>query len=744
MTRRILHLAGALALTASILCAFFAAPAEAQNRVTYHPLSASGARTASSLHIDEKQTVTLTGNLHPLAQPANDQGAVAASTRLESMLLVLAPTARQEQELDALLDAQQDSTSPLYRQWLTPVEFGARFGVSASALLQIEQWLTGHGFTVDDVASSARLIRFSGTAAELADAFHTALHRYAVEGSIHMANAQDPEIPAALTPLITGIVSLHDFRSGSMLASRQPVAGSSNGVHALYSAGSTHYLFPADFAAIYNVAPLAQAGLSGAGVSVAIAGRSNILLSDVAAFRSMAGLSAKQPRVILPGADPGLKGEDRDEATLDVEWAGAVAPAADVTLVAAPSSSTTDGIDIASAYIVNHALGSIVSVSYANCESAMGTAELSFYNALWKQAAAQGQTVLVASGDSGAAGCEAGAATRGTQAAVNGMCSSPYAVCVGGTQLDEQASASKYWAGSNSSGYGSALGYIPEVVWNEGASNGGVGLWATGGGASRIYAQPDWQAAVSGASQANGMRAVPDVALAAATHDGSMMVEDGTRYVVSGTSVSTPALAGILAYAVEKVGRGQGNINRRLYELAATMPAVFHPTQSGNNTVPGVPGYTAAGASYNMATGLGSVDAAALVNNWVAGPDFVLSASATSGSLAVGGSGVLTVQVAATGSASNSVTLSAAAPSGITVQFGSPTVLPGSSSSVTVTATEMALSGNQQISITGSNASGSQTVTYTLNVRATSACTVQGSGIRSYCGITAPVQIEAH
>jgi subtilase family serine protease len=247
----------------------------------------------------------------------------------------------------------------------------------------------------------------------------------------------------------------------------------------------------------------------------------------------------------------------------------------------------------------------------------MGTAELAFYNSLWEQAASEGMSVFVASGDSGAAGCEAGVNTKGSGNAVNGMCSSPYATCVGGTEFNEGANSAQYWATVNSAGYASALGYIPEEVWNESALDGGTGMWASGGGASAVYAQPEWQAHVSGASAANGMRAVPDVALPAADHGGYFMVENGSNWIVSGTSVASPAFAGVMALVVDKQrGDGQGSANARLYALASATSNPFHATPSGNNSVPGVAGFTADGADYNLATGLGSVDGALLVNGW--------------------------------------------------------------------------------------------------------------------------------
>ena len=225
--------------------------------------------------------------------------------------------------------------------------------------------------------------------------------------------------------------------------------------------------------------------------------------------------------------------------------------------------------------------------------------------------------MFVASGDAGAAGCEAGADTAGSGNAVNGMCSSPYATCVGGTEFNEGANPAQYWAAANSAGYGSAESYIPEEAWNESALNGGTGLWASGGGASTVYAQPTWQAEANGAGSANGMRAVPDVALSAADHDGYFMVENGSNWIVSGTSAASPAFAGVMALVVDKRGgAGQGNANARLYAMAGAAADPFHATPSGNNSVPGVTGFTADGAEYNLATGLGSVDGALLVNGW--------------------------------------------------------------------------------------------------------------------------------
>ena len=562
--------------------------------------------------VDESRMVTLRGNVHPLARPEFDQGIANPATRLDRMLLVINSSRAQQADLDALLAAQQDPDSPLYHQWLTPAEFGARFGATDAEMVQVTAWLVAQGFTVDEISASRRLIAFSGSAAQVATAFRTELHIYRVNGTDHLANAENPQIPVGFSGLIVGIVSLHGFRRTSEMRPLAPLSAQPG-----YSAGATYYLFPADFATIYDLNPLFAEGTNGTGSSIAIAARSNIELSDVEAFRSMAGLSANDPIVTLDGADPGLVAHDQDESTLATKWSGAVAPEAAVNLVVAASTATTDGIDLSSAYIVNHAAAPVVSVSYGSCEQQMGTADLAFYNSLWEQAASQGMSVFVASGDAGAAGCSASTVSVGTQTAVNGLCTSPYSTCVGGTEFNEGANAAQYWSATNSAGYSSAISYIPEEVCNESASNGGAGLWASGGGASTVYTQPVWQANVNGTGAANGMRAVPDLALAAADHDGYFIAENGTFWIASGTSAAAPSFAGIMALVVQSQhGALQGNANPRLYTLAGAADDLFHTTPSGDNSVPGVSGFTATGAAYNLATGLGSVDAALLVKGW--------------------------------------------------------------------------------------------------------------------------------
>jgi subtilase family serine protease len=703
--------AGALLLAAANLCALTPAASTAPRSQTDRILS----------RIDEAQVVTLQGNMHPLARAEFEVGAAPAETRLERMMLLLQPSPSQQAALDALVAAQQDSGSPAFHRWLTPAEYAARFGVSPSDLARIGAWLTGHGFTLNEIAASRRLIIFSGTAGQVADAFHAEMRRYRVNGALHLANAQDPQIPVALASVVGGVVGLNDFRHAAQM--RPP---RSLGARPQLNLNGSNYLFPADFAAIYDLNPLYGAGTTGTGVSIAVAGRSNIVLSDIAAFRAAAGLAANTPAVVLTGTDPKLVQGDQDEATLDVEWAGAVAPAARVTLVAGDSSAATDGVDLAAAYIVNHALAAVVSTSYGSCEQAMGATELAFYNSLWEQAASQGMSAFVASGDSGAAACDLGSATRGTVAAVNGLCSSPYSTCVGGTEFNEGSNSSQYWDASSGANRGSALGYIPEKVWNESAADSGGELWATGGGTSEIYPQPAWQQGVNGASAAGGMRAVPDVSLTAASHDGYMIYENGSYWIVSGTSPASPAFAALMALVVQKQsGAGQGNANPTLYRLLNGEANPFHATPAGDNSVPGVQGFQAGGADYNLATGLGSVDASLLVNGWANGdatpPTLNVSVASSAAMLVRGGTAAIVVNVVTGGSFRGNIALGLA---------GLATGVSARWSEEPVTSQE----GSAAATLTLTASPAAQTASFPLSI------TAQGDGLIATGQVTVQVQ----
>ncbi len=567
-------------------------------------------------------------SLPPSVAPQRDRGPVEPDLPLERMVLPLARRPGSDTELARLLADQQDPSSPGYHRWLTPEEYGRRFGLSDADLQTVTAWLTRSGFRIDEVARGRGWITFSGTVRQVEEAFRTSMRFFEVRGRLHQSNATELSVPASIARLIAGPVAVNDFRSRAMHHAAappdQPGRLIADAATPLFNAGSgQHFLAPADFATIYNTAPLHASGLTGAGVKIAVAGRTNIHLSDVQQFRGQFGLTANDPVVIVNGVDPGVVSNDEEgEAELDAEWAGAAAPNAEVDLVITQNTNTTDGIQASCQYIVDHNVAPIVTVSFGLCEQ---FPQILAFNGLWAQAAAQGISVFVASGDSGVADCDDDpnqtTATHGVS--VNGMCSTPSDVCVGGTQFLDTVNPTQYWAAFNdATTKASVLSYIPEQAWNESGGSCGA-LCATGGGASMDYGKPFWQ--VAPGVPADNHRYVPDISVNGATHDAYLTVVNNSTSLSAfgGTSASSPALAGIMAMVVQRFGP-QGNPNPRFYELGAAQfsgggTAIFHDVATGDNTVPGQTGFSA-GPGYDQTTGLGSFDASALLDHWAGAP----------------------------------------------------------------------------------------------------------------------------
>ena len=586
---------------------------------------------AARIPIDEGDRVVLPGNVPARARLESDLGPADPDLPMETMTLVLSGRPGAADALSRLLASQQDPSSPLFHRWITPEEFGRRFGASDETLAVVVDWLQGHGFTVDRMAAGRRWVNFSGTVRQVEDAFRAPIHVFAAEDAIRHANVADPTIPRALAPIVGGILSLHDFpRQRALSPERRRLERTEPAVN---FQGGDHGLGPADFAVLYDVGPLYHGGIDGAGASIAVIGRTDIKLSDVRAFRGFFGLPDNDPVFVHNGPDPGDLGSngtmdgqlEESEADLDVEWTGAVAPRASVQFVISKSTASTDGVDLSAQYAVDHNVAAILSESFGACERDLAGGN-AFYDGLWQQAASQGITVVVPSGDSGPAECDDAGAARGTAASVSGICSTPWDVCVGGTSLADIADPGRYWSAvEDPNTHESIRSYVPEIVWNEsGTTAGGSGLLATGGGPSAIYPKPPWQSAPGVPN--DGKRDLPDVSLNAAAHDGYVVFQDydpvkGTVFVVNGTSASTAAFAGVMALVVQSQdGRRQGNPNPVLYRMGAAQYsgspfAFFHDIVSGNNSVPGVAGFSAS-PGYDRATGLGSPDVAAIVGQW--------------------------------------------------------------------------------------------------------------------------------
>ncbi len=669
--------------------------------------------------IDESQLVTLQHTVHPLANAANDRGAAPDGMQLNRMHLVLQRSASQETALRSLVAQQNTPGSPNYHQWLTPAQFGAQFGASDQDINAIETWLGNRGFSITGVTAGKSSIEFSGSVAQMRDAFHTQIHKYVVNGETHYANANNPQIPAALAPVIGGFAQLNNFHPKSYLH-KLGEAGFDPSTHQVTpswtqggSGGVFFVVAPSDFAKQYDVAPLYTAGTNGSGQTIAIINDSNINVSRVNQFRSLFGLPVNPPQVIIDGNDPGVDGinnpdgpnYDSVEAYLDVEWSGAVAPSATIDLVVAADTSLESGLVLAIEHAIDGDIAPVVSISFGTCESSLGSTN-AFINGLWEQAAAQGQTVMVSSGDAGSAGCDNDNSEEYALygQAVNGFASSPYDVAVGGTDFFYSAynagntalnaQLATYWSTSPTQlPATSILQYIPEQPWNDSqyglnayneyTATGQTSIGGTGGGASNCatgtydssgqtvtcgggYPKPSWQTGTG--VPADSVRDLPDVSLFSANGNnysfypicatdgdcqtsglGSNLVQ---IYGVGGTSASSPAFAGIMALVNQKYGP-QGQADAILYPLKTQFPAAFHDVTSGTNSVPceigsadcisvaspavvsGVtegqigtgttPQYNAA-AGYNLATGLGTVDANVLVTDW---PNVHLAASTT-------------------------------------------------------------------------------------------------------------------
>ncbi len=638
---------------------------------------------------------------------------------MQGMRLVFSLTPAQQTALETLLQQQQDRSSANYHKWLTPEQYADRFGLSTADIQRAARWLRQQGFSNVIPARSRTWIAFSGSAAQVESAFHTSIHQYVVNGNTHYANTSEPSLPSAFRGVVRGITALNDFRPRPRVIVKH--------VHPNFTSeiSGKHFLAPDDFATIYDIQGLYGSGITGGGQSIAIVGQSDLSKDtnhgnqyDVVTFRAVSNLPAASLQVILvPGdQDPGIVKGDVDEANLDVEWAGAVAKNAGLIYV-----NSQNALFNALQYAVDQNLAPVVSISYGICEAQLSSSDISTLTTLTQQANAQGQTIVASSGDSGPADCDYSAdpnnpvksATHGY--AVDMPASLPYVTGMGGNEFSEgdDTGATQYWSGTNNGNNGSALSYIPEMVWNDTATDGF--LAASGGGVSKVFSKPSWQ---TGAGvPADGQRDVPDLALnASADHDGYLICSqsscvtgyrksDQTLTIIGGTSAGAPTFAGIVALIVQKTNDPQGNVNQYLYSLAASAPNAFHDIATGNNMVPctagstdcpasGMIGYSA-GPGYDLTTGLGSVDAGALAAAWngPTNPDFQVTAQSSSLAITRGTPVTDTLTVAGLAGFSQTVSLSCVVPSTLTATTCSvspSSVTPGGTATLTVTASPLA------------------------------------------------------
>ena len=716
--------------------------------------------------VSNSSRAAIPGSVSPRVSGAADLGPAPEQTLLQGMSLRFTPSPAQQAALDQLLADQQNPASPRFRQWLTPQQYAAQFGLSGNDIAKITAWLASQGFTVTSVANGGSFITFDGTVAQAQIAFATSIHSLSVNGEFHFANITEPSVPSAFAAVVGAVTGLHDFRAKPHLRSSIVKPNFTSSI------SGNHFLAPGDIYTIYDMnALLASSAIGSAGTGsytgagigtgtnchsvpsgttcgdIAVMGQVDIISSDITSFRSAAGLSTSNlPITVHEGADPGAASscipettncptgvpnqDDLDESSIDLEWAGAMAPGASILFVNGKdifNNSITQAID--------QKLAPILTISYGQCEAGWGSSFLNTYNSLFKQANAQGQTILAAAGDDGATDCDGGSESEAYEGlAVDFPASSPYVTAMGGTMFSGDAEATgsgttwnstQYWKGTSGSDVvSSALSYIPEAAWSDlsyGAFGGG------GGGVSAFFAKPAWQVetGTSGMTTSvppDGARDVPDISLDASdAHDPYLFCVNGScgngfriasgtdindLNPAGGTSFDSQIFGGMLALVVQKTGSWLGNINPTLYALGnkaayynSNGSSVFHDVTSGSNAMPCAAGSVecpsnlslgyAAATGYDLATGWGSVDLNNLASDWN------LVTPLGSGSLGANQSttnltaSLSTVAAATNGSAGSStftaaVTGAAGSPTG-TVQFlvnnialGSPVTLNSS------------------------------------------------------------------
>jgi subtilase family serine protease len=807
--------------------------------------------------VDEANRVTLGGNTYPKARPENDRGAVANNFAMGHMFLQLKRSPEQEVMVQQYLDSLETKGSPNFHRWMSAQEFGERFGLAKTDLDAVVWWLDSHGLHVNGVYPSGMLIDFSGTAAQVRETFQTEIHYFEVKGKRHFGNISDPRIPAALAPVVAGVVSLHDFRPHPM--------------HRLHKAhteftftdilGNTDYaVVPADLAKIYNLTPLFSADISGQGQTIVLIEDTDVFSStDWSTFRQTFGLSGYTSASFtevhppappsLPGnncADPEVIAPNDAEAIIDAEYASASAPSAAIEMASCADTSTTFGGLIAIQNLVNAATTppAIMSISYGQCETFNGAAANTAYNSAYQQAVAEGVSVFVAAGDSGAAGCDNNVAEATHGIGVNAYASTPNNVAVGGTDFSDTYSNTNatYWNSSNTSSFGSAISYVPETPWNDScagllisnylgysptygsnslcndpslgpilmittAGGGGPSQCASGvpstsgvvSGSCAGWPKPSWQSVFGNPN--DSVRDTPDVSLFASdgnglwghfyvfcwsdtANGGAACGNDPSTWAeAGGTSFASPIMAGIQALINQKAGGPQGNPAPTYYQLAAAeygstgssscnssngntvaSNCIFYDVTFGDMDVDctgpncyldgasvGVlstsdnsfaPAYGAT-TGWDFATGIGSVNAANLVNNWSGSapqPSFTLSASTTSLTFVQGAGGSSTITVNALNGFNGNVKLVASGlPSGVKAAFGTNPAT--STSALSFTSTGTAAIGMFTVTVAGTSGSLNSKVTirltvnpggdYTLSVSPSSLTVAQGAKVAS-------------
>lgn len=509
--------------------------------------------------------------------------AVPGGTPMRHMHLMLRRSARRQAALAALIKAQHDPRSARFHHWVTPDQFGRKFGVSDADIAAVTSWLRSSGLTVNGVYPNRMQIDFSGDAAQVERAFHTRINRYTLDGATHVANASDVSVPAALEDVIVGVAGLNDvhpqpqhvpmkvgrFDSATHRFKIQPPAGTVTAAAQPLAIGFTNGargLVPYDMAKMYGVDKLRGEGLTGKGITIAVVEAGSMVPGDWTNFVQQFGLDGyggtfRQFQPQAPGftncVDPTVAypGEDDGETLLDAEWATAIAPGAAIWVASCDDSNADNffgGVFTAATNLINGSQRpDVISASYGYGEIFTDAASKAAIDLMWAQADAEGISVFVSSGDSGSNPSFNGGLINSVGVDANSLGTSPNDTVVGGTDTADvlDGTTGKYFNADFNAEYGSARSYVPEIPWNESCGNEVAaaslgfpsalafckeylkldpnGYYLTSeagsGGPSSVERKPAWQRLVHGAAR-DQSRDVPDVSLFGGSYGGATWV----------------------------------------------------------------------------------------------------------------------------------------------------------------------------------------------------------------------------
>ena len=551
---------------------------------------------AGSANADGPVTI-LEGN-HP-DEAADIVGAAAASPS-QSLAMRLTMALRNRDDLARLLADQQNPVSSQYHRWLTPDAFTGRFGPSAADLARVTQWLKAKGFTVNSADASTREVCFSGSVAQAQNVFGVKIAA-TTDGHLY-SNIGDPAVPADLAPVVESIHGLDNLLHSKPLVRHvsKPAPSATSPESVVNDAGPA--FGPPDIYTFYDETPLLNLNIDGSGNGcIAVVEDSNIDQPAADAFNTQFGLpgltAANFSTVLVDGTDPG-QNNDEDETMVDVSYSHAVAPGSSIRMYLGNQNHSAlallDAIHAAVTEKSNPC--SAISISFSFCGGSK-----SFYktqNGFFAQAASQGQSVFVATGDDGAAGLKLnskGSCVTGTSRNINELSASPNVTAIGGTEFSADFVD------------GADVGSVPETVWND---EGG----ATGGGQSKVFNKPTFQ---KGLIKKDKKRDVPDISFAASPATpgffyGGRNNQDAPTVIccIGGTSVGAPAWAAISQLISQANGAPIGNLNTRIYQLGVEANASttgIRDVTSGNTSFNRVTGFSAT-VGYDKASGWGTVD----------------------------------------------------------------------------------------------------------------------------------------